>query len=241
MNSNFKILGVVGARSGSKGLPHKNIKPLLGKPLMAWIIEAGKASKYVTRVVLSTDSPEYAEVGKKYGAEIPFLRPKELAEDNVPDFPWIHHAAVWLAENERWKADIIVRLPPTSPICKTEDIDACIELLLNDSSADSAYTIIEPAKHPYKMWRVQENGNYIEPFLSESFTGIPEAYNKPRQSYPKAYMYIDSSAIRWKTLVENQSMAGKKVRFNIINEAVDIDTEKDFAVAEEILKKRLES
>lgn len=241
MNSNFKILGVVGARSGSKGLPHKNIKLLLGKPLMAWIIEAAKASKYITRVVLSTDSPEYAEVGKKYGAEVPFLRPKELAEDNVPDFPWIYHVAVWFAKNEGWKSDIIVRLPPTSPICKTEDIDACIELLLKDPSADSAYTIIEPAKHPYKMWRVQDNGEYIEPFLSESFTGIPEAYNKPRQSYPKAYMYIDSSAIRWKTLVENQSIAGKKVRYNIISEAVDIDTEKDFAVAEEILKKRLKS
>src|SRR3989344_851906 len=147
MNSNLKVLAVVGARSGSKGIPDKNIKPLLGKPLMAWIIEAGKASKYITRVVLSTDSPEYAEIGKKYGAEVPFLRPKELAEDHVPDFPWIHHAAVWLAENEGWKADIIVRLPPTSPTCKTEDIDACIELLLNDPSADSSYTIIEPAKH----------------------------------------------------------------------------------------------
>lgn len=241
MNSKLKILGVVGARSGSKGLQHKNIKLLLGKPLMAWIIEAAKASKYVSRVVLSTDSTEYAEIGRKYGAETPFLRPKELAEDSVPDFPWIHHAAVWLAENEGWKADIIVRLPPTSPICKTEDIDACIELLLKDPSADSAYTIIEPTKHPYKMWRVQDNGEYIEPFLPESFTGISEAYNKPRQSYPKAYLYIDSSAIRWRTLVENQSMAGKKVRYRIINEAVDIDTKKDFAVVEEILKKRLES
>ncbi len=238
MQDKLKILGVVGARSGSRSIPHKNIKPLLGKPLLAWIIEAAKRSQYITRVVLSTDSPEYAEIGRKYGAETPFLRPKELAGDEVPDFPWLHHAAVWLAENEGWKADIIVRLPPTSPICKTEDIDECIELLLNDSTADSAYTIIEPAKHPYKMWRVKDDGRTIEPFLSESFTGIPEAYNKPRQSYPKAYFYIDSSAIRWNTLVENKSLAGKKVLHRVINEAVDIDTEKDFERAEKILKER---
>ncbi|QQG45459.1 MAG: SDR family oxidoreductase [Candidatus Sungiibacteriota bacterium] len=233
---NLKILGVVGARSGSKTIPHKNIKPLLGKPLLSWIIEAAKRSQYLTRVVLSTDSPEYAEIGRRYGAETPFLRPKELAEDHVPDFDWLHHAAVWLAENEGWKADVIVRLPPTSPICRTEDVDATIKLLLDDPTADSAYTIMEPAKHPYKMWRIK--GDAIEPFLTESFTGIRDAYNKPRQSYPRAYFYIDSSAIRWKTLVENKSMAGDRVRYHVIDEAVDIDTEKDFERAEAILQER---
>lgn len=240
MESKLKILGVVGARSGSKGIPHKNIKPLLGKPLMAWIIEAAKESKYISRVVLSTDSPSYAEIGRQYGAEVPFLRPKELCEDNVPDFPWLYHATVFLQKNEGWQADIIVRLPPTSPLCKTEDIDACIKILLEDPFADSAYTVVEAEKHPYKMWRVERSGERIEPFLPESFTGVSEVFNKPRQSYPRAFMYIDSSAIRWKTLVENQSLCGKKVRFREIKEAIDIDTELDFFVAESLLKKRLQ-
>ncbi len=238
MTTGLKILGVVGARSGSVGLPHKNIKLLLGKPLLAWIIEAAKASKYITRVVLSTDSEEYAAIGRQFGAETPFMRPRELAENHVPDFDWLHHAAVWLRDNENWQADIIVRLPPTSPLCTTEDIDACIKLLLLDPNADSAYTVLEATKHPYKMWRTQNNGEYIEPFLSEDFTGIKDAYNKPRQSYPKAYMYIDSSAIRWRTLVDRRSMAGEKVRYRIISEAVDIDTAEDFKRAEKILRAR---
>lgn len=234
---NPKILGVVGARSGSKGVPHKNIKPLLGKPLLAWIIEAAKRSKYISRVVLSTDSLEYAALGRQYGAETPFLRPKELAEDHIPDFDWLYHAALWLKEHEGWQAGIIVRLPPTSPLCKTEDIDACIKLLIDDPEADSSYTIIESPKHPYKMWRIV--GDVIEPFLPESFTGIKDAYNKPRQSYPKAYFYIDSSAIRWNTLVLQKSMAGERVRYHIIDNAIDIDSEDDFLRAEEVLHKRL--
>ena len=106
MSRGPKVLGVVGARSGSKSIPHKNIKPLLGKPLMAWIIEAAKASKYTTRLILSTDSPEYAEVGKKYGAEIPFLRPAELAKDSVPDFDFLYHAATWMRDNAGFQDEI---------------------------------------------------------------------------------------------------------------------------------------
>jgi N-acylneuraminate cytidylyltransferase len=236
----LKILGLIGARSGSKGIPHKNIKPLLGKPLMGWIIEAAKKSKYINRIVISTDSGEYAEIAKQHGAEAPFIRPAELSEDHVPDFPWIHHAATWLHEKEGWQPDIVVRLPPTSPIVRTEDIDACIELLINDPDADAAYTIIEPAKHPYKMWRISASGEHIEPFLPETITNDKEIYNKPRQSYPKAFYYIDASAIRFSTITEKKSLSGNSVRFRIIDEAIDIDTIEDFEKAEAILKKRLE-
>jgi N-acylneuraminate cytidylyltransferase len=237
--SQLKVLGVVGARSGSKSIPNKNIKPLLGKPLLAWIIEAAKASKYVTRLVISTDSPEYAEIAKKYGAEAPFLRPKELAEDNVPDFDYLYHAATWLRDNENWQADIILRLPPTTPLCKPEHIDKCVELLLNDPSADSSRTVVPASKHPYKLWRTTEDG-YLEPFLSEEFTGLKDAHNMPRQSFPKAYQHVDVIALRWKTLVEDRSMAGKKVRYFEIpkTDAVDIDSEIDFIIAEELLRKR---
>lgn len=237
----LNVLGVIGARSGSKTIPDKNIKPLLGKPLLGWIVEAAKASSLVNRVIISTDSPHYAAIAKGYGAEAPFLRPKELSEDHVPDFDYLHHAAVWLAENEGWKADIILRLPPTTPLCKTEHIDACVRLLLDDPKADSSRTVTAASKHPYKLWR--ENNGYLEPFLSKEFTGFKDAHNMPRQAFPGAFQHVDVIALRWNTLVENKSMAGDLVRYHIIPkaDAIDIDSEIDFMVAEALLKKRLEA
>ena len=195
-----KVLAVVGARAGSKGIPHKNIQLLAGKPLMAWIIEAAKASPYVTRLVVSTDSSEYARVAKEYGAEVPFMRPEELAKDTVPDFDYLHHAATWLRDNEGWQPDVILRLPPTTPLCRTEHINACVKLLIDDPEADSSRTITPATKHPYKLWRAA--GDYIEPFLSEEFTGLKDAHNRPRQSFPQAYQHVDVIALRWNTLVE---------------------------------------
>ncbi len=239
MAINPKVLAVVGARSGSKSIPHKNIKPLLGKPLLAWVIEAAKKSKYVTKVILSTDSPEYAEIGRRYGAEIPFMRPAELAKDSVPDFDYLYHAATWMSESAGFKADIILRLPPTTPLCKTESIDACIKLLIDNPEADSSRTITAASKHPYKLWRTE--GKYLKPFLSEEYTGLKDAHNMPRQSFPAAFSHVDVIALRWNTLVNQKAMAGEKILFHQIPklDAVDIDTEIDFLVAEELLRRRL--
>ena len=236
---NLNVLGVIGARSGSRGIVHKNIQLLAGKPLLAWITEAAKASPYVSRLIISTDSPEYAELAKKYGAEAPFLRPAELATDSMPDFDYLYHAATWLRDNEGWQADIVLRLPPTTPLCRTEHIDACVQLLLDDPQADSSRTITPASKHPYKLWRA--DGDYIEPFLSEEFTGLKDAHNRPRQSFPQAYQHVDVIALRWSTLVENKAMAGDRVRYHVIpqTDAIDIDSEIDFMIAEALLKKRL--
>ena len=235
----MKVLGVIGARSGSRSIPHKNIKPLLGKPLLAWVTEAAKQSKSVTRLIISTDSPEYAEVAKKYGAEALFIRPTELSGDSIPDFDYLYHAALWMKEHENFQADIILRLPPTTPLCTPEHIDACVKLLEDDPEADSSRTITPASKHPYKLWRT--NGEYLEPFISVELTGLNDADNMPRQAFPKALSHVDVIALRWKTLVEDQSMAGKKIRYHEIpkTEAVDIDTDVDFVVAEELLKRRL--
>ena len=239
MEKKIKVLGVVGARSGSKSIPHKNIKPLGGKPLMAWIIEAAKNSSLVDRVVISTDSQEYADIAKQHGAEAPFLRPEELARDSEPDFTYLYHAANWFKENEGWQADIILRLPPTTPLCCPDHIDGCIKLLMEDPDADSARTVVPASKHPYKLWR--DNNGYIEPFLSEEYTGLKDAHNMPRQSFPQAFQHVDVIALRWKTLIEEKSMAGKKVRFYAIpkDRGIDIDTEIDFALAELLLAKQI--
>lgn len=233
-----KILGVIGMRAGSRSIKDKNIKPLLGKPLFAWITEEAKKSKYLTRIIASTDSLEYALLAKKYGLEVPFQEPDRDGSD--PDQVYLAYAAVWLKEHENWKADIIVRLPPTSPLCTVEHIDRCIELLLQDPNANSSRTVTDAPKHPYKLWK--PDGEYLVPFVSEAETGLKDAHSMPRQSFPKVFRHVDVIAVRWQTLVEEKSMSGKKVRFFEIpgTESVDIDTEVDFLVAEALLKQRYE-
>lgn len=233
------VLGVVGARSGSKSIPHKNIRPLSGKPLMAWIIEAAKQSPYVTRLVLSTDSPEYAEIGRRFGAETPFLRPAKLADDAASDIDYLTHAVSWLEEHENWKPDIILRLPPTTPFCKTESINTCVELLLSDPEATSARTIVPASKHPYKLWRTE--GERLVSFVPKELTGFAEPSNMARQLFPPAFSHVDVIAVRYDTLMRERLLTGNKARFHRIEkiDAVDIDTEADFLLAEILLKRRL--
>ena len=232
----MNILGIVGARSGSKSIPNKNIRPLLGKPLLAWIIEAAKRSPLVTRLILSTDSEDYAKIGREYGAETPFIRPAELANDDASDIDFLTHAVLWLEKNEGWKPDIILRLPPTAPLCKTESIDACIKLLLDDKEATSSRTIVTAPKHPYKLWK--KDGDALIPFMPKELTGYKEPSNMPRQKYPPAYAHVDCIAVRRDVLINEQLLTGNRVRYHEIGklDAVDIDTEIDFLLAETLLK-----
>lgn len=241
----LRILGVVGARSRSKSIKHKNIRLLFGKPLMAWVIEAAKKSKYITRLILSTDSINYAEIGKKLGIEVPFIRPKKYAIDQADDIAYLTHAVAWLEKNEGWKPDVIVRLIPTTPLVKTESIDACIKLLLDDEKATSARSIKSAPKHPYKLWRIE--GDELVPFIdkqsfsaNKKLTGFNEPSNAPRQSLPPAYAHVDVIAFRYKTLMHDQLMTGNRIRYHKLeDEAVDIDNEADFLLAEILLKRRL--
>lgn len=235
----MNILGIVGARAGSKSIPNKNIRPLLGKPLLAWIIEAAKKSSYVTRLVLSTDSPEYAEIGRRHGAETLFLRPAELANDSASDIDFLTHAVDWLEKNEQWKADIVLRLPPTTPLCTAASIDACIEKLLGDPETTSSRTITPASKHPYKLWRT--DGEHLLPFIPKELTGFAEPSNMPRQSFPAAFSHVDVIAVRYDTLMKECLLTGKKIKFVRLakTDAVDIDTEADFILAEILLRRRL--
>ena len=237
--SEIKVLGIVGARSGSKSIPHKNIRNLAGKPLMAWIIETAKKSKYISRLILSTDSEEYAEIGRKYGAETPFIRPAHLADDNASDIDFLTHAVSWLEENEKWKPDIILRLPPTTPLCSSESIDACIELLLKDSKTTSARTITSAPKHPYKLWQIKNDE--LHPFIPKEMTGFNEPSNMARHLLTPAFAHVDVIAVRYDTLMKDKLLTGPRTRFVKLDkiDAIDIDTETDFLVAEILLKKRL--
>jgi len=236
MYSNKKILGLILARGGSKSIPKKNIKNLGGKPLIAHTIEKAKASKYIDRLVLSTDDVEIGEVGRKYGAETPFMRPKELAEDSTQDFPVFVHAIKWLEENENWRPDFIVHLRPTHPFRKTEHIDKGIELLAENQEADSVWTVGIPPVTPYKMFTVGADG-FLKPVLS--IAGEKETFNWPRQKLPKAYNhYGQVDVTRYETIMQKNSMCGENILPIILEvEVFDIDSLLDWEFAEFMIEK----
>ena len=242
-SSKYKnILAIIPARGGSKGVPRKNIKPLLGKPLVCWTIEEAKKSKLLTRIIVSTDNKEIAHVAKKSGAEVPFMRPKKISGDFATDIEFLEHALNWLKRKEGYEPEIVLRLSPTSPLKTAKDIDKGITTLINSPHADAARPIIESPYHPYKMWKIKGGENFIEPFLPKTFTGMDEPYNSPRQLLPKAYIQTGSmDVMRLATIRNLKSTSGKKLVyfFTKPESSVDIDRPIDFDIVELLLKKRL--
>lgn len=222
-----EILAIIPARSGSKSVVDKNIRMLGGKPMLCHSIDHAKASQYITRVIVSTDSEKYADIARKYGAEVPFLRPAEYATDISLDIDVFEHALGWLKEKEGYEPDLVVQLRPTYPIRKIADIDAMIERMLQDDTIDSIRCVAPAMEIPYKMWHMDEK-NQLTPLMKD----IPECYNMPRQQLPKAYYQnacID--VIRTHVITEQHSMSGKKIAGYLMDENFDIDTEAEFAAA----------
>ena len=129
-----EVLAIVQARGGSKGLPRKNLRLLRGHPLVAYSIASGLAARSITRVIMSTDDEEIAEVARQYGAEVPFMRPAELADDDTPDFPLFEHALAWLAEHEDYRPETVVQLRPTTPLRPRGMLDEAVRHLARRSA-----------------------------------------------------------------------------------------------------------
>ncbi len=159
-----KVLALIPARGGSKGVPRKNILQIGGKPMIAWTIEAALASGVCDRVVVSTDDAEIAEVAKKYGAEVPFMRPEEFARDDTPDYPVFQHCMEWLQENEGTQPDIALWLRPTSPLRTADDIKKALELLLS-TDADAVRSVCSVEQHPYWMKNMDDE-NRLTPLIA---------------------------------------------------------------------------
>lgn len=237
----YKVLGIIPARGGSKSVPKKNIKKLAGKPLLAWIIEEAKKSKYIDRVIISTDDKEIADIARQYGAEVPFMRPAEISQDLSTDIEFLTHAVDFLKDNKNYEPDIVLLLRTTSPLTTVEHIDKGIELLINTPEADAVRPIVESSKHPYKMWKISDNKKWIEPFLSKDFTGMNEPYNSPRQILPDVYIPTGSmDVMRLKTIRELKSTSGKKTAYFLMKpeEYANIDSLMDFKIAEILMKER---
>ncbi|MSR85681.1 acylneuraminate cytidylyltransferase family protein [Candidatus Uhrbacteria bacterium] len=227
MIQTFKVMALILARGGSKRLPKKNIKPLAGKPLISYSIEAVKASKYVDRVILSTDDPDAMAIARDQGVEVPFTRPAELAGDTVTDFPVFEHALAWLKEHEGYTPDIVVQLRPTSPLRATKHIDDAIELLAAHPEADSVRTVAEPEQSPYKMYKIANNG-FLEPLLR--IEGVAESFNLPQQKLPKAYKHVGYVDAMWyRTLMEKHQMTGTNILPLVLEKAESgINTQEDW-------------
>ncbi len=227
----MEILALIPARGGSKSVPRKNIIKLGGKPMIAWAIEVALKSKYITRVVVTTDCPEIAKVAKEYGAEVPFLRPVEISGDKALDVEFHQHALTWLSENEGYHPDFVVNLRPTPPARKVETVNAAIEHFMKHPEADSLRSIHLASESPFKMWRIGDDG-----FMKSiaSIEGVKEPYNQPRQNLPLVYWqdgYVDIT--KPDVILRKNSTTGDKiVPFEIHEPAVDIDYPEDIENAE---------
>lgn len=218
---------LIPARGGSKGLPGKNTRPFLGKPLVARAIEAAHCSLVVGRIVVSTDDAETARIAKDFGAEVPFLRPAELAGDISPVLAAALHALDWLEENEGWKADWLLLLQPTSPLRTADDIRRAFEIL-RSGDADAVVSVTEAKAHPFWVKSLDPQG-YLRPFV--------EGQTDParRQDLPPAFalngmIYL----VRTSALREEGEFCPKRTLPLIIPpaRAFDIDSEQDFLIAE---------
>lgn len=235
------ILAIIPARGGSKGIPRKNIRSFAGYPLIAWSIAAAKQSEHVSRVIVSTDDEEIAEVAREWGAETPFLRPDELAQDKTTDLPVFEHALKWLEEIEGYHPEIVVQLRPTSPIRPKGMVDDAVNILLKHSDADCVRGVVPAGQNPFKMWRFEGEGKPLGQLLE--VPGIAEPYNAPRQILPPVYWqtgHID--AIRTSTIVDKKSLTGDVIYPLVIDPkyTVDIDTLPDWAKYEAVIHSGLE-
>ncbi len=229
----LRVLGIVPARGGSKGVPRKNVRLLGGRPLLQYTAEVALSAGRLSRVVLSTDDEEIAECGHACGLEVPFLRPAELAEDSTPMLPVIQHALAWARrEGQVW--DAVCILQPTVPLRRAQDIDSCVALL-DVPSVDSAMTVVPvPDKYNPKWvyWRTRDG---LLRLATGDDTPIPR-----RQDLVPAY-HRDGSvyAIRSSVIEQRQSLYGHRTAACLTDptRAINIDTAADWRRAERWLRR----
>lgn len=227
----MKVLGIITARGGSKGVPRKNVKLLAGKPLIQYTAEAARAAKSLAKAILTTDDKEIAEVGRQCGLEVPFLRPPELARDDTPTLPVLQHAVRFL-EDRGESFDAICLLQPTNPMRKSSDIDACVALL-EKTGVDSVVTMLPvPAEYnPHWVYFKNDDGTFR--LSTGEKTPIPR-----RQLLPPAYHREGSVYVmRRDVLMVQNSLFGESLAGHPMDpkQCVNIDTMEDWAEAERMI------
>ena len=224
----MKYIVLICARGGSKGLPGKNTKPLNGVPLIGWSINIAKQINRASRIIVSTDSEEIAKVALEYGAEVPFMRPKELAQDSTPEWLVWRHAIKYVESHEGEDIDAIVVLPVTAPLRSVKDVDTCIDLF-EEGGVDSVITVSEANRSPYFNMTVNDDSGYASLVIS------PENQIIRRQDAPEVFdmttvaYVVNTNAVK----LSNGVFKGKVKSIVIPQErSIDIDTLLDFKIAE---------
>ena len=214
------VLALIPARGGSKSVPRKNVLPIAGKPLIAYTIEHALGCRSITRTIVSTDDEEIADVSRRFGAEVPFMRPPELATDTATDLDVFRHALLWLADHG-YSPDLVVHLRATNPLRHVELLERAVRAMIAHPDAHALRSVSLAEQTPYKMWKIE--GGYLRPVAP--IAGLPEAHSMPRQALPEAYCqngYVD--IVRPRTILELDSMCGSAVLpFVVEPEGPDLD------------------
>jgi CMP-N,N'-diacetyllegionaminic acid synthase len=230
---NRNILALIPARGGSKGIPRKNVRLIAGRPLIAYSIAHALQSLLIGRVIVSTDDEEIAAAARAAGAEVPFMRPAEFAQDLSPDLDVFRHALQWLREHEQYTPELIVHLRPTGPVRRIELIDEAIGRMLATPQADALRSVSVPALTPYKMWRLEDG--FLKPLLS--VPGVKEPHSMARQMLPQVYWqngYVD--IVRPRTVLGKNSMTGDALLPFIVTDRIfELDYEESIPEVERVL------
>ena len=224
-----KVIALIPARSGSKGVPNKNTRLLGGKPLISWSIMAAKKANFIDRIIVSTDSKEYASLAIELGAEAPFLRPAEISGDRSTDHDFIVHALNWLVENGD-EPEYIVHVRPTTPFRDPALIDAAIELFQNSHLPTALRSAHQMSESAYKTFEIAQEGQFKR--LGAEGTSLDVA-NNARQQFPPTYQangYVDVLSTRF--IRANDLIHGDWVLPYITPMVSEVDTEDDFALLE---------
>ena len=228
---NESVLGIVPARSGSKGIPNKNIRLLAGVPLLVHAIKSGLVSGVVDRVLLTTDSNQFADIGRAAGAEVPFIRPPELAQDTTPMLPVIQHALRFVME-AGWTPDIVVLLQPTAPFRCARDLVRAIEVLRNSPDVDSAVTIEAMPDHYSPHFAFKIEGGKLLPFLPDGLR-VTRRQDAAKSYTRNGQFYV----MKRTTLLEKNSIYGQNCAPIVTShKAVNLDTMDDWHEAEQLAK-----
>jgi CMP-N,N'-diacetyllegionaminic acid synthase len=225
MLNKHRIVCLIPARGGSKGIPRKNIKLLAGKPLIAYTIRQALQSQYIDRTIVSTDDQEISDVARQYGAEVPFMRPADLAGDQVATVDVLLHAVDWLEKQEKYDFDILVLLHATAPLRSVDDIDSCIRMLL-EAKADNVFSVTESHRNPYfNMVEIGDDGTAT---LSKKGDYVM------RQNAPKVYDMNASIYVWWNDVLKKEKKIFlKKSHVYVMpkERSIDIDDDLDFTIA----------
>lgn len=231
-----EVYCLIPARSGSKGIPGKNIVMLKGHPLIAYSIATALASSNISRTIVSTDSEDIANIAKSYGAEVPFIRPAEFATDFSTDRDFLIHAISWLEEHENTKPEYIVHLRPTTPLREPRVIDDAIRKIRENSLATSLRSVHLASKTPYK-WFEMDNSGYLKGIRPDD--PRPEYYNLPRQSFPPVYDpngYVD--VLRVSQLMNTSSVHGEAILGFITPYCHELDSREDLLLLNYLIERQ---